>query len=638
MNLKSFCITNYNFNKYKKNSFDFSKNINELNILANFDFKINLVNNVKFIFIGSVNGYFENKIFFKCFDIRKIFKKLKIKNKIHNEQVHFIDGNFVILEIISNQHFNIFIDKFAKNDLFYHSGKNKFLISNNFKFLIKNLDSTSINQNSVALMLNSLGTRPAKKDTIINEVRRVGLSENLKIHKKLFLIKKKYLSKKTENYDDNKILEYYNYYKDYTSKINENKNITIFMSSGYDSSFIAASARKFHPKSKINGITCKLKYSKRSGLYNIHEIAKIKKLSKKYNLKSHLIEMNLVDNFEKYSSEISDVCSQRMISNSLAAIMHCLCSKKAKSIDSENVIAGEISDGAHNLGFSQFFSYIDHESNGFREYSDKKISYLYSSYFLNKIYKKNYKDDFIFQELLKNTNIKIKKIVNFSKDNIIKETLSSLFLTSSRLPHSEDNNKIINKNSLKEFKKYHIDNYFNSIQVNSFENIYSTYLYLYNSFHWQGSTVSALNHFAELYDQSMILPFWNPNLQDFLEKMPEDWGRNLEVNKVKYPLKESFKRYLDYPEFIDKGYHSYLYDENKYIDPIKEVIFEKKTANYIKKIFRKTHPLDFLSKSYFNHNYIYRLIKNYQINNEIGNAVNIWRLFNLSKLLNDIEI
>jgi hypothetical protein len=468
-------------------------------------------------------------------------------------------------------------------------------------------------------------------------VKRLGLSENLNFYKKLILKKEKYLSKKSENYDDSKVLEYFYYYQDYTSKIIKNENTTIFMSSGYDSSFIAASCRKFYPKLKINGITCKLKYSKRSGLYNVHEIIKIKKLSKKYNIKSHFVDMNLVDDFEKYCEEISDMCSQKMISNSLASIMHYILSKKSKSIDSDNIIAGEISDGAHNLGFSQFFTYLDHESNGFREYADKKMSYLYSGYFLNKIYEKKYKDDFIFKELLKNKKVKIKKIKNFSKDNIIKETLSSLFLSASRLPHCEDINEIINVNFNKKFKEYHIDNYFNSIQVNSFENIYSAYLYLYNSFHWQASTVSPLNHFAEAYDKNMILPFWNPNLQDFLEKMPEDWGRNLEVNKVKYPLKEAFKRYLDYPDFIEEGYHSYVYDENRYADPIREVIIEKKTANYIKKVFSKTHPLDFLSKNYFNHNYIYKLIKNYKTSNEVGNSTHIWRLFNLSKLLKDID-
>ena len=136
----------------------------------------------------------------------------------------------------------------------------------------------------------------------------------------------------------------------------------------------------------------------------------------------------------------------------------------------------------------------------------------------------------------------------------------------------------------------------------------------------------------------MVLPFWNPNLQDFLEKMPENWGRNLEVNKIKYPLKEAFKRYLDFPEFIEKGFHSYVYDENKYIDPIKEVLIEKKTAKYIKKILNKTHPLDYLSKSYYNHNYIYKLIKNFNTNNEINNSVHIWRLFNFSKLVSDIDI
>ncbi len=639
MILKNFLITNTTKALFNKENPTFFKKIGNVNIYTDFNFKVHIVNNISFIIFGHINGYFEEKKFKKCKNIITVFKNLRFKNKIESEKIELIDGNFVIIEIKKNKNLKIVIDKFSKNDLFYSSSVKKFLISNNFKLLTQNLNIKTINQPAIALMMNTLGTRPAKKDTIINEVKRLGLNQKLKIENKLTIIEKKYKCKKVENYNDNKIEEYFRLYKDYVSNIDSDKSKTIFMSSGFDSSFLAASIRKFNNKVKINGITCKLQYSKRSGVYNKYEILKIKKLSQRYNINTNFVDMNLINNFQKYSEEISEICSRNMLTNSLGAMMHNVLAKKSSAINSsENIIAGEISDGAHNFGFSQFFTYTDHESNGFREYADKKICYLYSPSFLKKIKNKNYLNDFIFNEMCKKKNIQIRKIKDFSKSSIINEILGSLFLTSSRLPLEEENNSLMKKSYEENYRKYYIQNYFKSLKIDQFDNIYSAYLRLYNSFHWQGSTVSTLGHFTEAYNKKMILPFWNPYIQDYLEKMPEDWGRNLEANNIKYPLKQAFKRYLDFPEFIEKGHHSYVYDENRYVDPLKEILIEKKTAKYVKNILEKRHPLDYMSKNSFNSNYIYKLLKDFIEKDKLKNSSHIWRLFNFSKLIVDVDL
>jgi hypothetical protein len=634
MNLNNFFISNTQLINSDKDNLRFSKKIGNTTISADFNFKINKIGDVSFIFLGNLNGYFKEKKFYKHNDIKIIFKKLNLTKKITKEKIDLIDGNFLIIEIKKNNNLKICIDKYAKNDLFYFSNQNNFSISNNFKLLIKYLDKKTINQSATALMMSTLGTRPAKKDTIISEIKRLGLNQNILIEKKLSLIEENYLCKKSEYYDDKKIEEYFEIYKDYVSNIDKNQSKTIFMSSGYDSSFIAASTRNFNSKSKIDGITCKLQYSNRSGVYNKYEIIKIKKLSERYNINAHFVDMNLINNFQKYSEHISEICSQRMITNSLGAMMHSILSKKASDLNSENIIAGEISDGAHNFGFSQFFTYTDHESNGFREYADKKICYLYSPSFLKKIKNNTFQNDFVFTEMCHKKNINIRKLKNLSNKEIINEVLGSLFLTSSRLPLEDEKNSPVLKSYEHEYRKYYINNYFNTLKLDSFNSIYSAYLHLYNSFHWQGSTVSTLGHFAEANNKKMVLPFWNPLIQDYLEKMPEDWGRNLETNNIKYPLKQAFKRYLDFPEFIEKGHHSYVYDENRYVDPLKEILIEKKTAKYIKGILQKRHPLDYFSKKSFNHNYIYKAINNFK-KNKLENPSHIWKLFNFSKLILD---
>ena len=73
-----------------------------------------------------------------------------------------------------------------------------------------------------------------------------------------------------------------------------------------------------------------------------------------------------------------------MMTNTLATFMHNNLAISSKNLNNSNeVYAGEVSDGVHNFGFSQFF-FDRSRSNGFREYSDKKISYLYSPTFIKK--------------------------------------------------------------------------------------------------------------------------------------------------------------------------------------------------------------------------------------------------------------
>ena len=145
-------------------------------------------------------------------------------------------------------------------------------------------------------------------------------------------------------------------------------------------------------------------------------------------------------------------------------------------------------------------------------------------------------------------------------------------------------------------------------------------------------------NFAENNNIDMYLPYWNPKLHDFLSKMPEQWGRGLEIKNIKYPLKESFRRYLDYPKILEEGYHSYMYDIKKFSDPTLEIIVNLETKKYILKVFKKFHPCDYLDKYYYDLNKINFILKRYEKNQNIDKFSNqIFRLYNVSKLLFDLD-
>ena len=598
-----------------------------------FNFKQN-VGNYKLYSDKRLKPLYLNK--FKNFLVGSVYDIVKLKSNILNDSN---DGRYCQISQL-NKSIKISVDQFSRADIYYSQEKNNFFISTNFNLIAKLIKSKSINQLAIGHALNVIGIRPAKKQTFFNEISRIGVNENLIIKKnRIFLVKKKFNPKSSEKFNDDKIKEYHNINQLYLKQLSKTSKKNIYMSSGFDSSYLAANQKSIFGNKNIMGHTVVQKISRRSKIYNIFELERIKKLKKHFNFKVKLVELDLVKNFEKYSEKISSVCSDRMMTNTIAAFMHHKLAQSCKKYSfSDEAYAGEVSDGAHNLGFSQFFSLINHESNGFREYSDKKLSYLYSPSFFKKIQKGNYSKDYIFKEIASQKYRKINSIKTKSLNSIFYQVCNYLFNTNSRMLFNEERNDIFKNNLYKEIEENLKKDYFSNVNIKRPDQLYASYIYLYNSFHWQASTICTMYNFADVNNIKMYLPYWNPKLHDYLSRMPEEWGRGLEMKNVKYPLKESFRRYLNYPKILEEGFHSYLYDVKKYSDPFLEIISNTSTRNYIKKIFKKYHPCDYLNSKLYNENFIYKLLRNYQNNKNFEKySVQIFRIYNISKLFYDLD-
>ncbi len=585
---------------------------------------------------GSIEGDYNNE-FLKRKSIKGIFKKINNKEKLF-KCINNCEGRFVIIAEFKNEAF-IILDKYSKKDIFFSKYKSYFYISDSFKQVLKKTNDLSFNTCALANQFKVHGSRVAKKDTIFNEVKRLGLNQKLLIKKnKIKVISNHFFPKSEKDYRDDMINKYYEINKSFMLNFGE-KNKALFMSSGFDSSYLLALQQKLFGSSNLIGLTCVQKFNERSGIYNKFEIERVKKLAKFYNIKNYFIDVNLKDNFESLSEETGGKCGDSMNTNHLSSMMFYKTAQLAKSKgETSTLISGEISDGAHNLGFSQFLTSFDHESQGFREYSDKQFSYLYSPHFFEKVFKNKSTNDFIFNKLSSNKNIKFKKNYTSNKNFIFYQIFDDLFNSSSRFPFEENSSEIISNKLLNRSKDYHLKNYFNEIKISKFNQFYSSYLQLYNSFHWQGSTISPLFNHSDQFNLNMTLPFWGHGVQKFLSEMPSDWGRGLEIKNIKYPLKESFRRNMKYPKFIEKGFHSYRYDEKKFEDPIFEIISNKKTKNYITKILKKYYPCEYLDNNYFKINQINRTLKKYISGKNYKNYSNsIYSLYLFSKLLYDIK-
>lgn len=319
-----YLISSHNLSKYKF----YYKISDNCHLSTDEQIKYYHYKNEKIYVIGKIQGVYENN-FLKNENIKlkKFFYKKNIE-KIKN----CLEGQFLII-INKKNKTTIFQDKFSKLDIFYTTVNKNFYFSNNFTDIIKFNDDLKINQYAIAHLLSSYSIRPAKKDTIFEKIKRLGVNQYVLIEKSLKINNIKFNPLIKENYNNKSLTEYFDLFIDYIKNTSRNKNKTIFMSSGFDSSFILGILTKIFNNKKIFGVTCLHYFNQRSGNYNKFEINRVKKLSKFYKIKNFYTKVNFKDDFEKMSEEISKISADKMIFNTIASFMHHRLSQLIKKKD-----------------------------------------------------------------------------------------------------------------------------------------------------------------------------------------------------------------------------------------------------------------------------------------------------------------
>ena len=100
-------------------------------------------------------------------------------------------------------------------------------------------------------------------------------------------------------------------------------------------------------------------------------------------------------------------------------------------------------------------------------------------------------------------------IKNLSDKEWKNKYISSFLLSSNRMPFSESvNSKLLTTQGAKSFEEEINEKYFDSFSDNvTDQNLYGWFLHLYNSFHWQGSTVRGMMTSPEHYNLKNGSPF-----------------------------------------------------------------------------------------------------------------------------------
>jgi hypothetical protein len=614
------------FGEKTKESYDYvPKNSNiiytkkNLFILSEEDFtEIFFKNNDQLILWGNIVAIINKKGKYQPVDLKtdgqelleKIFREEKFEDIIKN-----LEGKFIGCLIKSNNDVIIFSDSFNRRDIFYSLAKNELIASTDLSAVISR-DNISYNQAALANILSIMGGYAPKKHTIYNGILRLGVGERLAIRKGRPSVEKIPFSPlKIRNYGPEELEEYSNILEDAVKIRGSDNTNWIYLSSGWDSTGILGILVKIYGASNVKAVIGKMVYSSRAKDINRFEIERAKKVADYYSVDLEIIPFDYTKNETiKAIDEIRPFLKNNHIPFFIGNFQILSKYMKENISQGDAVFCGEISDGAHNFGFSQYTTILEHPVLEFREYSDKMATFLFGPTFFKSILDGSYSKDAVYKLLrsrLEGHTFEDEQPLD--KKRRIEKFISSMFIRNHRIPfYSLDNMELLTTEGANMYESEMFKSYFKDCTDNlTQENLYSWILYLYNSFHWQGSTVKGNHEMARYYGFTQNFPFWDIRLQRFLSGMPENWGRGLEMRPTKYPLKWMLKNKIDYPIHLQVGPHSYTYDVDPGFSLIGELVHRSAYLPHLQETI-KDYPFEsLLDRRYFNFDYYRKLVDDY---------------------------
>jgi len=378
------------------------------------------------------------------------------------------------------------------------------------------------------------------------------------------------------------------YYKAFEAAVVSNRpNKIIFMSSGWDSSSIMASLVKKYGPSKISAIILRLEYGYKNPV-NRFEIDKAKKLCKFFKVRLR-IAPSIYFNKKLLLHAIHALKKNHLYN--FTAINHWTLWQAVKRLGylprQTVVYAGECSDGAHNFGFSQNFSAV-YPEKGYRQYADKVRSYFISPSFLQRIQdENNIGNDELVKRFMPGKILKKEKSIK----NLCKKMLVGMFFNDDRGPYSSTKSTPRDQLLMRQYLRL-----MRNLLPEKPEHLYASILEFYKRHHWQGSTVMGLRSLMP-NGYELKLPFGNEKMLELLATMPTRFGRGLEPEPTKYPLKMYCKTQVRYPLEVQDGAHSYLYDTNQAISLYKIIYIKSPFGSMIRKSLWKYNDIKIRNKT-----------------------------------------
>lgn len=473
------------------------------------------------------------------------------------------EGRYIVA-IVNGGTCNVFADRFGKIDLFLQEGAGGTAVATDLSLLPESPGKAGFDQAALAHTLTYYGHRPPKRHTIYQGVQRLGVGDVAILDGRCRIERSAFKPVRSADYSERDHDRYADLFLSFLKSAGSDAGNVVYLSSGWDSTSILAGLVHLFGAGKVRAFIGRMHYSERSGICNQFEIDRASKMAAHYGVQLDIVEFDYARKGPPRIEQAAPLFKRHQY-QSLTGLNHLSLADGVRSAGCADrpVFAGEISDGAHNLGFSQYVS-LFHPSYEFREYADKMSSYLFGPTYLREVLAGRGLQDAVYSFFRGRSGDTKFDAPESDASASTRRMFVDFFLRNGRRPFwSIDNEPLLTKDGARLYTETMTDQYLADTAKATPEELYSWYLHLYNSFHWQGSTVATLQTTAAHLGIEAHLPYWDGGLQDFLSAMPESWGRGLDFNSTKYPLKWMLKNRVPYPYHLQTGPHSYTYD----VDP-----------------------------------------------------------------------
>jgi len=532
-----------------------------------------------------------------------------------NQVICSTEGQFIGIHIDPRKaQFRIFGDRYARHDLFYaHDGSNGYF-STDLEEIFQRIDP-EYDQDMLAHFFSTYGWYTPRGFTIYKNVQQLRVGETIGVSDAGF--RSEFIEFEPldiEDYGEEKLEDYYRILRESVVARSSHKGKTwVSSSSGWDSSLLLAILVDELGAENVGMLTGKMEYSKNTDLINKFEIDKINKISGYFGIEPEFVSLDFKNkNAPDLWIEALPFFKSRHMYSYTSYSTAKLAAGLGEFGSHQVILNGETSDSFHNFGFSQFGTFF-HNEKPFTEYADKMNCYLYGPTFFEKVLAGDYETDKVFQIFTRMME-KTEFATGLQGKDRINAYLFPLFLGGPRLPFAKTYlNPLLTEGAQQSLYALPFKIYMPKILSDCTpQNIYSWLIYLYHSFHSQGSTAKTRNHAMERSFHKWRSPYYDLRLVEFLSKAPESWGRGLDFNHTKYPLKWVAKNKIPFPyDLLNTGPHSYLYDVIEGFSLIAEITYRSGVTDFFKDTLRSKPYHAVLSGDTFRIPYLDGLVDDY---------------------------
>lgn len=526
-----------------------------------------------------------------------------------------VEGRFVLVKISPSGVCEVWTDAFGRMDVYWQTEEDYIVLGTGLDMLPVARKGAACEIVGTAHALTVYGSRPAKKHNLYQGVQRLGVNQGIRLSAGGYeLLERPFRAVNTAAYTERDLHRHADLLLEAIGARASRDGNVVYLSSGWDSTSILACLVHLFGKRKVRAVIGRMNYADRSGVINQFEMDRARAVADYFGVRLDIIELDYRKEAPAILERVKGLFRSQQFGN-LTGFNHWLLAEGVAktAMGNETIFVGEMSDGAYNLGFSQFVSFFHPASLEFREYGDKMASYLFGPTFLRQLQKGAHEQDPVWQ-IYKQRNPSTKFDPLKQGDNAIsKQLLASFFLRGGRMPlYSLENTRMLTPEGREVYGRESERKYLDGIcgHVNT-DNLYAWYLQLYNTFHWQGATVATLEHTTEAHGLRCVLPFHDSAIIDFLSAMPESWGRGLDLNSTKYPLKWMLRNRIDYPTHLQVGPHSYTYDVNPNFTLLGEILHVSSFKGVFTEALKAGRFIEWLDETVFDQPYIRSLVSRY---------------------------